>query len=331
MGERHANNDEPIDPAHPWLTHGIARWAKEIAWSTTRGAGGDDIVEDIEQDTLMRMFVAARRWSPDRAKFSTFYNSFAKPRAYQSRLRLTRPRDSGEIQFPQRPGEDGGDPTDADFADLDGADPIEAAARSESRDRLVAAISQLSASDQDLIQRRFFDGLTDREIAEADGVTIQAVHQRLMRVIERLRDAIVPPPPCEVSFAIHDAPEPLAIELATPPKPTRVIRAKPDKWRDDDIDEYRLREYVAARYREHHHGGEPLPPDIKSRLDRMKPNWRAAIEAIDVHGVEAATLARRLGLSSATVRQWRYNALAALIGPNPDLSDQFWTRSARSA
>ncbi len=49
------------------------------------------------------------------------------------------------------------------------------------------ALAQLPKEDRYIIERRFWDGATERELAEELGISQPAIHKRLKQIIEQLR------------------------------------------------------------------------------------------------------------------------------------------------
>ncbi len=49
------------------------------------------------------------------------------------------------------------------------------------------ALAQLSEEERYLIERRFWDGATERELAKELGISQPAVHKRLKQIVERLK------------------------------------------------------------------------------------------------------------------------------------------------
>ncbi|GBC98040.1 hypothetical protein HRbin17_00535 [bacterium HR17] len=54
------------------------------------------------------------------------------------------------------------------------------------------ALSRLSEEERYLIERKFWDGATERELARELGISQPAVHKRLCRILERLRHLLEP-------------------------------------------------------------------------------------------------------------------------------------------
>ena len=57
-------------------------------------------------------------------------------------------------------------------------------------DRLRAALSLLSDSEQALIQAIFFDGLSERAYSEKQGLSPSAIHGRKMKILRKLKRII---------------------------------------------------------------------------------------------------------------------------------------------
>ncbi len=73
----------------------------------------------------------------------------------------------------------------------DGLDPEQSARRSEQSAHLQGCLSALSAEDRDLLRARYADELKLRELAEARGISHQAVDKRIRKLLARLRDCLI--------------------------------------------------------------------------------------------------------------------------------------------
>ena len=78
---------------------------------------------------------------------------------------------------------------DASLGDLIGADQTTVQS-AEARVMLAPAVRRLSERDRRILQMRFFDGLTQREIAESIGVTQMQVSRLLARIFRDLRSQL---------------------------------------------------------------------------------------------------------------------------------------------
>jgi RNA polymerase sigma-70 factor (ECF subfamily) len=68
--------------------------------------------------------------------------------------------------------------------------PFEAAARQEELAALLAALAELSPREQEIIALKFASGLSNRQIAEATGLSDSNVGVILFRAIRKLRDRL---------------------------------------------------------------------------------------------------------------------------------------------
>jgi RNA polymerase sporulation-specific sigma factor len=77
---------------------------------------------------------------------------------------------------------------------LDGNTPTppELAAQDEARDRVLAALNQLSDRERRIVKLRFWEGMSMSEIGEVEGKTKQWVQQVLRRIAARLRASLEP-------------------------------------------------------------------------------------------------------------------------------------------
>jgi RNA polymerase sigma-70 factor (ECF subfamily) len=56
--------------------------------------------------------------------------------------------------------------------------------------RMAALMSSLPKEESSLLSMRFYDGLSQREIAQRTGIPLGTVKMRMVRALERLRDLI---------------------------------------------------------------------------------------------------------------------------------------------
>ena len=68
--------------------------------------------------------------------------------------------------------------------------PSEAAIREELRSRVWESLEAMSVTDREVLVLRHFEGLTGTEVAEALGISHEAVKKRHVRALQRLRDAL---------------------------------------------------------------------------------------------------------------------------------------------
>jgi RNA polymerase sigma-70 factor (ECF subfamily) len=65
--------------------------------------------------------------------------------------------------------------------------PSAAAVRKELRQRVGAALENLSADDREVLLQRYLEQMRSKEIAAVMGISEAAVNMRLMRALERMR------------------------------------------------------------------------------------------------------------------------------------------------
>ncbi len=74
---------------------------------------------------------------------------------------------------------------------IDVAPTVDPAVRSEERDQLAAAIARLSVDDRLVVALRWFEDMTESEMAEVLGVRPGTVKSRLNRAMTRLRSTLI--------------------------------------------------------------------------------------------------------------------------------------------
>lgn len=74
---------------------------------------------------------------------------------------------------------------------IDVAPTDDPAVRSEERDQLVAAITRLSVDDRLVVALRWFEEMSESEMAEVLGVRPGTVKSRLNRAMTRLRSTLI--------------------------------------------------------------------------------------------------------------------------------------------
>ena len=177
------------------LARGDMRAFEEIVVSSERAVrnfafrylGDERKAEDVAQETFLRVYTARSRWRPD-AKFHTWLFTIA------SRLCLNAIRSQRRERRVMRPAAVGGDGSD----ELAGAparrtasppDGVLAAERAELLRRAVAALSE---NQRRALLLHRFEGLSYREVAEAMGLTLEAVRSLLVRARRNLHDRLAP-------------------------------------------------------------------------------------------------------------------------------------------
>ena len=136
--------------------------------------GDETVAEDLFQQTWVRVAERARRYDPSRP-FRPWLLAVAHNLALDH-LRRRRPESLDEADGPP-PAADGPTPPD----------PLVRLAARERRERLEAALRQLTPPDREAIALRFQEDLPLLEMAHVLGVPVPTAKARLYRALERLR------------------------------------------------------------------------------------------------------------------------------------------------
>jgi RNA polymerase sigma factor (sigma-70 family) len=150
-----------------------------LAFSMVRD---EALAEDIAQETFLRAWRHASVFDRRRGPVSTWLLTIARNLAVDS-LRLRRAQPTG-------PGE----PL---WLNLAGGErpPDEEAWRSDTRSRLVAALSSLPPEQKKALVLAAMYGYTAAEVSEIEGVPVGTVKSRIRRGLERLRQMALAPGP----------------------------------------------------------------------------------------------------------------------------------------
>jgi RNA polymerase sigma-70 factor (sigma-E family) len=151
---------------------GLMRTAFLITWDLADA-------EDLVQDCLLRV---ARRWPKVRA----MEHSAAYTRRVLVNLALD---DSIKRRRRQRELQDGRG-AGTDMQDLDGA--VDGRGSLETRDELLRAIGTLPPRQRTVLVLRFFEDLTEAQVAEMLGCSLGTVKSTTARGLARVREALQP-------------------------------------------------------------------------------------------------------------------------------------------
>lgn len=135
--------------------------------------------EEVLQEVLNSLWRKAGQYHPGRGRPVTWLTSTARNRAIdrlRARKRQARLKEaySGEIEFIQR-----------------GTAPVtgsEAAIRRDACASLRSAVMELSGIQREVIEKVYFEGLTQREIADQLGEPLGTVKARVRRGLAKLRE-----------------------------------------------------------------------------------------------------------------------------------------------
>jgi RNA polymerase sigma-70 factor (ECF subfamily) len=160
--------------------HGALRELHETCGRTVLGflvrALGDRAgAEDVFQQVFLEAWQRGPSYDPDRAAPLTWLMIIARSRAVDHlRRRVPEPRDPNGT-----------------LALLEGeADPAADVDALAEQWRMSGLLAQLPDQEADLLRRRFYDGASQREIAEATGIPLGTVKMRMVQGLARLRELI---------------------------------------------------------------------------------------------------------------------------------------------
>jgi RNA polymerase sigma-70 factor, ECF subfamily len=130
--------------------------------------------EDVHQQVFLEVWQRAPDYDPERASVLTWIMTIARSRAIDE-LRRRRP----EPHDPSRSLEMAEDP-----------DPEQSPDALIERWRVAHLLSRLRPEEAELLRMRFYEGLSQSEIAERTGIALGTVKMRMVAALRRLRDLI---------------------------------------------------------------------------------------------------------------------------------------------
>jgi RNA polymerase sigma-70 factor (ECF subfamily) len=132
-----------------------------------------DAVSDVLQQTLLDVWRRGRDYDPERASLATWLLVIARSRAIDHlRRRVPEPVDPDSV---------------AAFVDRDRVDETGALLE---RWRMAGMIAALPHEEARLLRLRFYEGLSQREIAERTGMPLGTVKMRMVQALDRLRSKL---------------------------------------------------------------------------------------------------------------------------------------------
>jgi RNA polymerase sigma-70 factor, ECF subfamily len=138
--------------------------------------GDRGAAEDVHQQVFLEVWQRASSYDPERASILTWIMTIARSRAVdQLRRRVPEPQDPGE-HGPLGLAED-------DDPELSPDALVE-------RWRVAHLLSQLRPEESELLRMRFYEGLSQSEIAERTEIPLGTVKMRMVGALRRLRDLI---------------------------------------------------------------------------------------------------------------------------------------------
>lgn len=156
------------------------RYSRLVFSLALNSVGNPATAEEITQDVFLRVWQRARQYRHDRAKVSTWLTSITRHRSVdQLRRRGSRPEQHSVAWAELAPG-----------AEPSVNGPEQAAALTMQRERVRAAITQLSGEQKQVLALAYFQGLTQSQIAEALALPLGTVKTRIRLGMQKLRDLL---------------------------------------------------------------------------------------------------------------------------------------------
>lgn len=156
------------DPAA--LQEAYERYGRTTFGFLMRALRNRATAEDVQQQVWLEIWQRAGGYDPERAKLLTWIMLIARSRAVdQMRRRVPEPHDpatSPALEEPVEPAVDG---------------LVE-------QWHMTHLLRQLPHEEADLLRKRFYGGLNQREIASATGVPLGTVKMRMVSGLRRLRE-----------------------------------------------------------------------------------------------------------------------------------------------
>ncbi len=127
--------------------------------------------QDVQQQVFLEAWQRARTFDPARASLLTWLLTIARSRAIdQLRKRVPEPQDpSGGLGTEQQ------------------ADPESELDRLVDAHQVAHVLSRLPGEEAEILRMRFYDDLSQREIADRTGIPLGTVKMRMAQALERLR------------------------------------------------------------------------------------------------------------------------------------------------
>ena len=148
--------------------HGVAVFAFLLKTLRDRPAA-----EDVQQQVFLEAWQRAPAYDPARGGLLTWLMMIARSRAIDH-LRRRVPEPAGALAELAGPGEES-------------VDEVE---RLVERYRVASLLSQLHPEEARILRMRFYDDLSQTEIAARTGIPLGTVKMRMARALERMRDQI---------------------------------------------------------------------------------------------------------------------------------------------
>jgi RNA polymerase sigma-70 factor, ECF subfamily len=155
------------------------------AWAVTlRILGSRPDAEEVLQETLLEVWRRAREFDPSRGGVETWVVTIARTRAIDRKRAMgTVARISEDVASQPPP------------MNAPSVDPSEAAALRQDQARVAAALRELPPEQRVVVELAYFEGLSQREIADRTGDPLGTVKTRARLALEKLAALLQEPKP----------------------------------------------------------------------------------------------------------------------------------------
>ena len=156
------------------------RYARSAYGVALRVTSQDLIAQEVVQDAFLALWRATEAFDPTRGAFRSFFLSLVHHRAVDAVRREERLRRRTERAANLEPAT-GEDPAE---------DVVEDAYLRVRRKEVRAALATLPPAQQQVLEMAYFEGKTQKTIAEELGIPIGTVKTRTLAAMRKLREAL---------------------------------------------------------------------------------------------------------------------------------------------
>ena len=137
--------------------------------------GDRSAAEDVRQQVFLELWQRRAEYDPERAALFTWIMTITRSRAIDHlRKRVPQPQDPGIADQLADESDRGGESLD----------------QMVERWRVAQLLQQIPPEEAGVLRMRFYDELSQREIAERTGMPLGTVKMRMVQALERLRDLL---------------------------------------------------------------------------------------------------------------------------------------------
>jgi RNA polymerase sigma-70 factor, ECF subfamily len=156
------------------------RYSKLVFSTAIQILNNVEEAEEVIQETFLRLWQRSSIYQPQRGSLSSFLITLSRSRSLDRvRARSARQQKIQRIQTFTHDGSDYNPPLE--FVTV------------EERSHLVReALKQLSSDDREILEAAYYEGLSQSEMAERDGIPIGTVKSRARQALKKLRSVLNP-------------------------------------------------------------------------------------------------------------------------------------------